>query len=149
MVARLASADVPTRLEYIAPEVLFGESEPDVRSDLFGLAVVAYECFTGRVPHEAHSIEQLVAAYASQSRPSPSSLRPGLPREVDAWFERALARDPSARFASAKEMADALDQAIATVDRTLAHSDGAVVIERSTAAAPRTMSGVRVRMSKP
>jgi serine/threonine-protein kinase len=120
-------------LEYIAPEVLFGESEADARSDLFGLAVVAYECFTGRVPFEAGSIEALVAAYASETPPAPSKLRPGLPREVDAWFEKALARDPAARFASAKEVADALDAALEHVDR---------------AVAARTFSGMRVRIVK-
>lgn len=119
-------------LEYIAPEVLFGESEADVRSDLFALAVVAYECFTGRVPYQARTVEQLVVAYASETPPAPSSLRPGLPREVDGWFERALSRDPSGRFASAKEMADALDEALANVDRA--------------ESLPRTMSGVHVRI---
>jgi eukaryotic-like serine/threonine-protein kinase len=119
-------------LEYIAPEVLFGESEHDVRSDLFGLAVVAYECFTGRVPYAAEAVEALVAAYAAETPVPPSTLRPGLPREVDAWFERALARDPSARFSSAKEMADALDEALENVDR----------------APTRTMSGMQVRPTK-
>lgn len=137
-------------LEYIAPEVLFGESEPDIRSDLFALAVVAYECFTGRVPYEAASIEQLVVAYASRTPPSPSTMRPGLPREVDAWFERALARDPGARFASAKEMADALDAALESVDRaTGVSSEGRVAIETTSTEVRRTMSGVHVRAAKP
>lgn len=120
-------------LEYIAPEVLFGESEADVRSDLFALAVVAYECFTGTVPYAASSIGELVVAYASETPKAPSSLRRGLPIEVDAWFERALARDPSRRFASAKEMADALDEALEGIDRDV----------------PRAMSGVHVRAVKP
>jgi serine/threonine protein kinase len=119
-------------LEYIAPEVLFGESEPDVRSDLFGLAVVAYECFTGRMPHAAPTVEALVVAYATETPVPPSTLRPGLPREVDGWFERALARDPSQRFASAKEMADALDVALEGLDR----------------ASCRTMSGMQIRVTK-
>lgn len=130
-VARDPSKVVGT-LEYIAPEVLFGEAEPDVRSDLFGLAVVAYECFTGRVPYEAGSVEQLVVAYASKTPTPPSTIRPGLPREIDAWFERALARDPADRFASAKEMADALDVALDVIDRAM----------------PRTMSGVSMRAVK-
>src|SRR5687767_4780190 len=46
-------------LEYIAPEILFGERKPDVRSDLYALAVVAYECFTGRVPFPAETVEEL------------------------------------------------------------------------------------------
>lgn len=122
-------------LEYIAPEVLFGDSEPDARSDLFALAAVAYECFTGRVPYRARTVEELVVAYASETPSSPSTLRPGLPREVDTWFERALSRDPSRRYASAKEMADALDEALENVERA--------------PSLPRTMSGVHVRAVKP
>jgi serine/threonine-protein kinase len=104
-------------LEYIAPEVLFEESAPDERSDLYALACVAYECLTGRVPREAATLEELVVAHASGTITPASTLRPGLPPELDAWFEKALERDPDARFESAKEMAQALDEALATLDR--------------------------------
>src|SRR5205085_6580711 len=42
-------SNIAGTLEYIAPEMLFGESDGDARSDLYALAVVAYECFTGVV----------------------------------------------------------------------------------------------------
>jgi serine/threonine-protein kinase len=103
-------------LEYIAPEVLFGDSAATERSDLYGLAVVAYECLTGRVPYPGKSIEELVAIYASTPPPAPSTLRPGLTAEIDEWCERALCREPAGRFGSARELADALDKAIASLD---------------------------------
>jgi eukaryotic-like serine/threonine-protein kinase len=109
-------------LEYLAPEVLFGDSAPDARSDLYALAVVAYECVTGRVPYPAASIEELVVGYASGGPPRPSALRPGLPTEIDEWFERALCREPDGRFASAKEMAEAFEAAIEAFDRAPAIS---------------------------
>ena len=111
-------AELVGTLEYIAPEVLFGEGTPDTRSDLYALAVVAYECFTGRVPFPAETIEELVLAFAKGAPPKPSDLRRGLPREVDAWFAKALHRKPEERFQSAKEMADALHAALECMDHT-------------------------------
>jgi eukaryotic-like serine/threonine-protein kinase len=103
-------------LEYVAPEILFAEGTPDARSDLYSLAVVAYECLTGQVPYPAQSIGEVVAAFAADTIPVPSKLRRGLSSEFDAWFARALHRNPTARFASAKEMADEFQAAVGTLD---------------------------------
>jgi serine/threonine-protein kinase len=103
-------------LEYIAPEVLFGEKSADARSDLYAVAVVAYECLTGQVPRPAESIGELVVGFATQPVAPPSALRRGLSPEFDAWFERALHRDPACRFASASEMAEAFQVAVDTLD---------------------------------
>jgi serine/threonine-protein kinase len=102
-------------LEYIAPEVLLAEREPNARSDLYGLGVVAYECVTGRVPYPASNVGQLVLVVSKGERTPVKSRRPDAPRELDAWFDRVLARDPEARFATAKETSDALVQALRDV----------------------------------
>jgi serine/threonine-protein kinase len=122
-IAELAGGEASTEhtsvsgtLEYIAPEVLFGEKSADARSDLYAVAVIAYECLTGQVPRPAESIGELVAAFAQGSVAPPSTLRRGLSPEFDAWFERALHRDPAARFASASEMADAFQEAVDSLD---------------------------------
>jgi serine/threonine-protein kinase len=104
-------------LEYMAPEVLFGESAPEAPSDLYALAVVAYECLTGCVPYAAESIATLVAAYARGAARAPTTTRRGLTPEVDAWFARALAREPAHRFASAQAMADAFEEAMESFER--------------------------------
>jgi serine/threonine-protein kinase len=103
-------------LEYIAPEVLFGECAPDARSDLYALAVVAYQCLTGRVPFRAGTIAQLVCVLAKGPPPPPSHLRSELSPEVDAWFAKALDRNPERRFGSAKDMADAINGLIEGMD---------------------------------
>jgi serine/threonine-protein kinase len=135
-------------LEYIAPEVLFEESAPDARSDLYALAVVAYECLTGRVPYPAESLGELVVSIAAGAPPAPSALRAGLPPELDAWFETALARDPAARFASAKEMADAFDDAIDTLDR-VPHASSRVRVDTPAAAREPLRSMVVARSDDP
>ncbi len=100
-------------LEYMAPEVLLDGTTPDARSDLYALGVVAYECFTGRVPYRGDTLGQVLLSHAQTPPDPPSQLRAvkdGLGAALDAWFTRAIHRDPAQRFQSAKEMAEAFVQ---------------------------------------
>jgi serine/threonine protein kinase len=94
---------------YMSPEQARGLTELDGRSDLFSLAVVAYHCLTGRTPFLGDSLADLLLSIVG-SDPEPISMRdPRLPRALDGWFERALQKDPSRRYQSAKEMAQAFE----------------------------------------
>jgi serine/threonine-protein kinase len=92
---------------YMSPEQISGSKSVDFRTDLFALGVIACECLTGRRPFEADSIGGLALKICAEPPPRPSALSP-VPAGFDAWFERAVARDPAGRFGSAREMADAL-----------------------------------------
>jgi serine/threonine-protein kinase len=92
---------------YMSPEQISGSKSVDFRTDLFALGVIACECLTGRRPFEADSIGGLALKICAEPPPRPSALGP-VPAGFDGWFERAVARDPSGRFGSAREMADAL-----------------------------------------
>jgi serine/threonine-protein kinase len=95
----------------MSPEQILSAEAVDLRSDLWSLGVVAYHALTGTLPFVAETLGALCVAIDHGVFPSPSSRRPGLGPGLDAWFGRALARDPAARFGSAKEMAEALQQA--------------------------------------
>jgi serine/threonine-protein kinase len=116
-VAQVLGDDVTERplvgtLEYIAPEVLLAESEADVRSDLYSLGVVAYECVTGHVPFHAENVGQLVLALSRGERPRLAGERSDAPPKLAPWFDRALARDPKDRFESARDAAESLHEAL-------------------------------------
>jgi len=98
---------------YMSPEQLTGAKEIDYRTDLWSVGVVAFEALTGAKPFDADTIGGIAVKVHSEPRPKITSLRPDLPPSVDAWFERACARSPRDRFASAKEMADALAATVA------------------------------------
>ncbi len=98
---------------YMSPEQAIGLKTVDHRTDLWSLGVVAFQALTGKRPFEADNIGALVVAIHSGPIPVPSSLNPGLPPTVDAWFSRACARDAAARFSSAKEMAEQFEAALA------------------------------------
>jgi serine/threonine-protein kinase len=102
-------------LEYIAPEVFLGERPPSRQSDLYSIAVVAYECCTGRCPRPAASVAELVVALASGPIEPPSSFRLEVTPALDAWFARSLHDDPGERFETAKAMVEAFRVAMATV----------------------------------
>ena len=91
--------------QYMSPEHMFEPETTDERSDLFSLAAVAYFALTRRTPFEAESLEAVYFAIEASAFRRPSELRSELPPALDAWFEKALARDRRLRFQSAREMA--------------------------------------------
>jgi serine/threonine-protein kinase len=90
---------------YMAPEQLVSAKHVDHRADLWSVGVVVYHCLVGRVPFAAESFADLCLDVARGEYEPPS--KAGLPPAIDAWMGRVLARDPAARFESAKAMADA------------------------------------------
>jgi serine/threonine-protein kinase len=95
---------------YMSPEQVMGSKEIDHRSDLWSAAIILYEMLVGRTPFdEHHNIGKLLVAICTHPIEPPSLLAPELGPEVDAFFERALAREPGQRFQSATEMVEAFE----------------------------------------
>ena len=108
--------------QYMSPEHMFEPETTEARSDLFSLAAVAYFALTRRTPFDADSIQGLYLAIDGGSFPRPSMLRAELPPTIDRWFEKALAHRPEDRFANAREMADALYDAVRALPAELAEA---------------------------
>jgi serine/threonine protein kinase len=98
-------------LGYMAPERISGASG-DYRSDIYSLACMLYECLTGRTPFPGESF-QVMYAHVNNAPPLPSAARPGLPAAIDAVVARGMAKDPAARYASARQLASAARAALA------------------------------------
>ena len=94
---------------YMSPEQARGLSEADSRADLYAVGVILYESVTGRVPFTGASPTDLLFQIAL-STPPPI---PTLVGDVDPSFcsivEKAMARDPAARFQTGTEFIAALD----------------------------------------
>ena len=90
---------------YAPPEQL-AASGTDARSDLYSLAATLYHLACGAPPPGAH--ERMTAVHAG--RPDLLAIESTLPVRLGAVLLRALALDPAARFQSAQEMLDALQQ---------------------------------------
>lgn len=93
---------------FMPPEQARGLKTIDHRADLWAIGVLAFRCLTGRLPFEGENLADLLVKVCMAAVPVPSELEPHLPKEFDAWFQRALQREPEARFQSARAMADDL-----------------------------------------
>ncbi len=98
---------------YMSPEQAKGKGEVDHRADLWALGCIVYECLTAQtVWNVEQGVAMILAQIASAPLPKPSKLRPDLPPAFDAWFARALDRDPDKRYQTAKELSDALTKSL-------------------------------------
>lgn len=89
----------------MAPEVALGK-EVDGRSDLYGLACVAYWLLTGRQVFEGSTVLEIVSKHVNVEPDPPSRHSPGeIPRELDALILRCLEKSPDRRPSTARELA--------------------------------------------
>jgi serine/threonine-protein kinase len=94
----------------MSPEQL--QHDPlDRRSDVFCVGAILWELLVGRRLFAGESPAAIAYAMVMEPVPAPSTLRADVPSEVERVVLRALARDPAQRFASADEMAQALEDA--------------------------------------
>ena len=93
---------------FMSPEQLEGRTVTG-HSDLFSLGVSLFQLLTGQLPFTADSMTGLMQQIAEAPHPSLRAFRPDLPACVESVIDRALAKNPEARFDSGAQMAAALD----------------------------------------
>jgi serine/threonine protein kinase len=96
---------------YLSPEQAMGERATPA-SDLYALAVVAYELLSGERPFDRESPTAEAAAHVNSPVPSIAERCENLPPEIDRVFQRALAKDPARRHGSAREFVAELRDAL-------------------------------------
>ena len=97
--------------EFMSPEQIRGKPL-DGRSDVYALAILAFELFTGQLPFTGKSAQETMIA---RLRGAPLRLRdakPDLPAKLEAVISKALAVNPAERYSSMAEMAHALESAM-------------------------------------
>ncbi|HZE89243.1 MAG TPA: serine/threonine-protein kinase [Verrucomicrobiae bacterium] len=128
---------------YASPEQIRGGTV-DGRSDLFSLGATLYTLLAGVRPFRGDDMTALAYAICHVDPDPPSRHAPGLPEGCDGVLLRALAKDPSARQATAKALAGELE-AVAAGRRTAPHEG--TKISRSPRPAP-SPSGSSERFEK-
>jgi serine/threonine protein kinase len=95
--------------DYMPPEQAQGRPA-DSRADLYSLAVVLFEVFTGRLPFAGETPMALIVAHVQQPPPRPRSVNPRLPLELEEVVLKGLQKDPARRWQSADAMREALSR---------------------------------------
>ncbi len=116
-------------LAYMPPEQLDG-SALDCRADIYALGGVLYHLVAGRPPFDAQ-VQSAMMHQIYNRNPAPlTGLRAGVSAAVDAVIQRALAKDPNARYATWDEFAQALSSLIVNQDVPRGQLQGVLDSER-------------------
>lgn len=96
------------KFAYMSPEQARGK-DVDARSDVYSAGIALYETLTGRRLFYSEDPAQILGKVRNPKVPAPSKYNGAIPPAVDELVMQALAPDPMKRFASARDMANALD----------------------------------------
>lgn len=105
---KTGDGQVKGKFAYMSPQQCQGE-EIDSRADVFSLGVCLYEALTGLPLYHRKTQYETMRAVIEDPVPSLRTHRPDLSESLDAIVQRALAKDPNARFATAGDLQIALE----------------------------------------
>ncbi|HEX8795997.1 MAG TPA: serine/threonine-protein kinase [Polyangiaceae bacterium] len=105
------------KMGYMAPEQLRGE-QVDRRTDVYAAGVVLWEALVGRRCFAGENEAEVFGKVLQGGAPRPSEIAPDVPVAIDDIVGRALSSSPGDRFATAREMARALEGAVPLVSQT-------------------------------
>jgi len=103
------SGKLKGKVPYMSPEQARGEPV-DWRSDIFAAGVMLFELTTGKRLFKGPSEYETLKLICEREYPSPSHVRPGYPPELEQIVLKALAKDKTKRWQSARDMQAALEE---------------------------------------
>jgi len=120
--------------EYMSPEQLSGDPL-DARSDIYALALVAFNMFTGKLPFPGETMQESMIMRLTDEPKQLSQMKPDVawPADLQAVMDKALARSADARYKNASEFAHDLVQAIDRMPVTSITAMGTEVLKRMSA----------------
>jgi len=93
---------------YMAPEQAMGEKDLDHRVDVYSAGVVLFQMLTKAMPFDGETYAEILVKAATRPPLRPREVRPELTPDLEAIVLRAIAREPTQRFQSAVELAQAI-----------------------------------------
>ena len=94
---------------YMSPEQATGERVVGPRSDIYSLGCVLYEMLVGEPPYTGATAQAIIARRLCEPVPHIRTVRDTIPERVERAVSKALAKVPADRFATAMELAEALE----------------------------------------
>jgi len=110
---------------YMSPEQARGQRDQvDERSDIYGLGAVMYELLVQRPPVQGESVYDVIRSICDDPCIPPNTIDPSLPQALSKICLKCLAKKPAARYQSAAELADALEEFLDDETQTTASGRG-------------------------
>jgi serine/threonine-protein kinase len=131
---------------YMSPEQCEGKGDIDARADIYSLGVVMFELFTGRVPFADEGVGEVMVAHMTRATPRPSTVRPTVPRAIDAIILHAMEKSPARRFQSMRELGEALADPEAHLQRYQLPTAPTVAQKAPTVHLANTLSGAAAEL---
>jgi serine/threonine-protein kinase len=125
---------------YMAPE-RFTTDTADARADTYALACVLCECLTGVQPFPGESVERQLAGHLTMAPPRPSTVRPGIPPQLDQVIAKGMAKNPDERYATTKDFAAAAKAALGGSAITDHHTGGPIAVPKPAPSGPPPPAG--------
>ncbi|MGA2617884.1 MAG: SUMF1/EgtB/PvdO family nonheme iron enzyme [Thermoguttaceae bacterium] len=149
------SGQVMGTCDYMAPEQAIDTHAADHRSDIYSLGCTLYRLLTGQPPYQGETLMMILLAHQQAPIPPLREARPEVPEELDAVYQRMLAKQPEDRQQSMTEVVAELETVLAML--TGQSLPAVAKAEASSAALARSLAflqeeaprGVPARPSKP
>ena len=106
--ALTASGSLVGTPTYMSPEQVYGDKQLDGRSDIYALGVILFQMLTGSTPYDADTPARMMMKHVMDPVPQILSVRPDLPPACNEIINKAMAKKPDERFASATDLSSAL-----------------------------------------
>jgi protein kinase-like protein len=103
--AMTRTGSVMGTFDYIAPEQIQESPDIDGRADIYALGIMVYQMLTGELPFKHNNPGALLIAHLTQPPPDSCKLLPDLPKRICSAIQKAMAKKPEERFATATEFA--------------------------------------------
>ncbi|MBA3471466.1 MAG: protein kinase, partial [Herpetosiphonaceae bacterium] len=97
---------------YVAPEQAISSAKVVPQSDLYGIGIILYQMWTGRIPFDDADPLAIAMLHMTEPPRPPRELRPEMSPQLEAVILKTLAKDPADRYPTGAALADALDAAL-------------------------------------
>lgn len=123
---------------YMSPEQAQAAPDLDGRTDLYSVGAILFESLAGRPPHVGETYEQIIVSICMTDAPDLRNVDPEVPEAVARFVRRALSRDRTKRFSSARQMLVALSEILPAAKALI--SPESIARTRASAADPEVSS---------